>query len=257
LAAITEPTVLDFQIGIAQRSAYTLRVTTHGKSAHTTSIGKMRGINAVIKMSKVISSLENFKFKPVKLDKSIRSLFDDDRTCFMNIGPIKGGTERNMVPDLCELLLDVRALPGKNVTAVISEIKQRLNKLRAKDRELKVDVENRPTGTIQDAYALSVNHPLVRAASKHLNNVLDIKAELAAENGWTDGSILANEAHIPTIVCGPTGFPIYSPDEYVELDSEYFNGLKFYCSFAIDICGNKKSDFEQKYEPLQSSSKRS
>lgn len=108
LAGIVVPEPTDFAVVTAHRGLFWLRITTRGRSVHSST--PERGVNAIGLMKQVLDELERYQVPgephPV-LGK-----------CSMSINTIAGGEAMNVVPDRCTLGVDVRTLPGQSHDAI-------------------------------------------------------------------------------------------------------------------------------------------
>lgn len=108
---------LDFEIGRKTGAVVRSRagvgryfVTVHGKAAHA-GMDHGAGVNAIVGMAKVVEQLS--------------ALSNPTRGTTVNVGTIRGGEKRNIVPDLCKIEVDVRVLTldeGARVDAAVREI---------------------------------------------------------------------------------------------------------------------------------------
>ena len=115
--AVGRDICLDFEIG--RRSGAVVRsragvgrffVTVHGKSAHA-GMDHSSGVNAIVGLAKII--LE------------ISALGDPAKGTTVNVGVVKGGTKRNIVPDHAKAEIDVRVLTadeGARIEATVARI---------------------------------------------------------------------------------------------------------------------------------------
>jgi acetylornithine deacetylase len=117
---IGEPTEL--RVVRMHKGHLKLTVRVHGRSAH--SGYPHLGHNAIERAGRVVVALQ-----------SLREELDDERTddsphfepvpwVPLNLGQIRGGTAINIVPDLCEIDLGVRLLPGMDATRMTRRIEQ-------------------------------------------------------------------------------------------------------------------------------------
>ena len=72
----------------------TIKLITHGKSAHA-GLDPDKGVNAIYAMSSIIEKLRDF-YKNI------------DKETLISVGTINGGTRSNVVPDYCEIGIDLR-----------------------------------------------------------------------------------------------------------------------------------------------------
>ncbi len=108
---------LDFEIGRKSGAVVRSRagvgryfVTVHGKSAHA-GMDHADGVNAIVGMARIIGQLT--------------ALGDSKSGTTVNVGTIRGGTKRNIVPDQCKIEVDVRVLTtaeGKRIDSAVQQI---------------------------------------------------------------------------------------------------------------------------------------
>lgn len=93
------------EISIGARGWLRLKITTLGKSAHTGSRTN-KGINAIHSMGKVINMIYS-----LNLGSRTEPFFEFGSS--LNVSQINGGIAINIVPDKCEIKLDIRLLPSQ------------------------------------------------------------------------------------------------------------------------------------------------
>ncbi len=192
--AITgEPTNL--HIGIQAKGVLAMRVEVSGRSAHGST--PWLGDSAVLKAIDVFRQIEAMPFA-----RESSELFDRPS---INLGRIEGGDAFNKVPDHCEMVVDVRYLPGQDPGAILAQI-----------RALP-DVTVTQTLTRAPAHVSRTN-PYVRALRDALGRTLDDEPLSVGRDGASD-AISFLEAGIPAVEFGPTGGGHHGPDEWVSLGS--------------------------------------
>ena len=94
VAIVGEPTGM--QPAVAEKGLMVIDVTAHGKSGHA---ARGEGINAIYQVVDDLCWLRSYRFKRVSqfLGPTV-----------MNVTVIKAGTQHNVVPDTCEMIVDVR-----------------------------------------------------------------------------------------------------------------------------------------------------
>ena len=107
---------LDFEIGRKTGAVVRSRagvgryfITVHGKSAHA-GMDHSAGVNAIVGMAKIIEKLA--------------TLSNPDKGTTLNVGTIRGGTKRNIVPDQCKIEVDVRVLTTAEGARIDSEVRK-------------------------------------------------------------------------------------------------------------------------------------
>jgi len=111
---IGEPTNLN--VGYAEKGLVFLQVETRGKAAH----GAMPhlGENAILKMMKVLRTLETFK-------DTVQHPQLGGVT--INIGTISGGEKVNVVADKCTAMIDVRFPPPHTVKSIYEALSKHMH----------------------------------------------------------------------------------------------------------------------------------
>ncbi len=192
--AITgEPTNL--HIGIEAKGVLAMRVEVRGRSAHGST--PWLGDSAVLKAFDVFRQIEAMPFA-----RESSELFDRPS---INLGRIEGGDVFNKVPDRCEMVVDVRYLPGQDPGAILAQV-----------RALP-DVTVTRTLTRAPAHVSRTN-PYVRALREAVGRGTDGEAMSVGRDGASD-AISFIEAGIPAVEFGPVGAGHHGPDEWVSIAS--------------------------------------
>jgi succinyl-diaminopimelate desuccinylase len=192
--AITgEPTNL--HIGVEAKGVLAMRIEVRGRSAHGST--PWLGDSAVLKALDIFRQIEAMPFA-----RESSELFDRPS---INLGRIAGGDAFNKVPDRCEMVVDIRYLPGQDPGAILAEI-----------RALP-DVTVTRTLTRAPAQVARTN-PYVRALREAVARTLEDEALSIGRDGASD-AISFLEAGIPAVEFGPVGGGHHGPDEWVSLAS--------------------------------------
>ncbi len=109
-AVVGEPTEL--HPCLAQKGMLQLLVVAHGRTAHAARAHL--GENAIFKMARTLARLEGHTF--ARTDPYLGSPT-------LTVTTIEGGTARNVVPDRCEAILDVRSVPVYTHEALFEEVR--------------------------------------------------------------------------------------------------------------------------------------
>ncbi len=191
-----EPALPGGALAIARKGSGQFKVEVTGKSAHA---GREfeKGVNAVYAMARTLTAIEGFS--------------DLERGVTVNIGPIKGGTATNVVPDFCEAWGNAR-FPDQEAAESLEQ------KLIALERQgipgVKVHRSfNRPAKPeTPEVRRLAM---LAREEAERLGQTLPFEFT----GGVCDGNVL-QAAGLPTIdTMGVRGGGLHTHDEWVELDS--------------------------------------
>ncbi len=184
------------------------RIITEGHSAH----GSMpeNGVNAIHKMARVVDEL-NGSFRKLLEHAAPGDKYLTPST--INIGKIDGGTQPNIVPDHCELEVDIRYLPM--LTDEIEDI-------------LREFIEAQEPGTKVERIFFS--HALDNeAADEMIVRLLTLpnEPELVGASWFCDGAVLASKG-LPAVAAGPGDIAqAHTADEFIAVD-ELERGVEFY-----------------------------
>ncbi len=199
IAGVVIPEPTDFEVVTAHRGMLWLKVSTKGKSAHGST--PELGVNAIASMKTLLDELDNYKirFKPHKLLGG----------CSMSVNTIAGGKEINVVPDKCEIKIDIRTLPGQNCQEIISDFEKIFAKLKQKNPQFEASVS-----VVREVGALETD------------NSCDFVKEFCSVVGaggtkavgfTTDGPHFVGFG-APVVIFGPGKSEVcHKPDEYIEI----------------------------------------
>lgn len=193
-AVVGEPTGL--KAAVAQKGLLLLKIVAQGRSAHAAHGG---GINAVEAAARDVLALSQLGFGREHPTLGKTSL---------HVTQIAGGDRHNMIPDRCELVVDIRTTPAVSPDEIIALVRRTVSG--------EVVVRSNRLGTVET----DPSHPIVRAA-------------LAANPaGRAYGSPTLSDwvflKGIPTVKAGPGDSKrSHTPDEYLEV-AELQAGVDFY-----------------------------
>jgi len=203
-AIVGEPTQM--QPVVAHCGVVRWKILTHGLAAHSSD--PTRGRSAIGMMVRVIDAIEE------RYTARLEAAHPLTGPARCSITMIHGGTAVNVVPDLCEIVLDRRVVPGEDPATVLPEVRRVLDALRAEDPSL--------------AYSMDepfIDRPLSPAGGEAWTQwVCAVLGEMGMPNepqgvGYgSDGSTLA-EAGIPVVLVGPGDIAqAHSEAEYLEVE---------------------------------------
>lgn len=200
-ALIGEPT--DMRVLRMHPGHITLRVLTHGRSAHSSKPD--RGASAISAMGRVLGMLEALAVE-LQGQRRFEDLLERPWVT-MNPGVVRGGAAVNMVADLCELWMGYRPLPGDDPLALAEEIRRRLVELPL------------PAGTRAEVEVLRETPAMLTPEGIPLQGLLcahAAEARLGAASFATDGGNFA-ALGIRSLIFGPGSIDVaHQPDEYIE-----------------------------------------
>ncbi len=168
---------------VGHKGALYLKVSASGKTAHS-SMPEL-GDNAIYKVARAITKVENFQFHADK----------DDLHGFptVNVGLVNGGKNLNSVPDHAEFTIDIRS------TSKVShpEILQRLSRQLGEDVSIEKLVGLMPVGTNESSPFVQLVYKVCGVDSAECEHKKSLPYV-------TDGSVLQKLYDgVPTIILGP------------------------------------------------------
>lgn len=199
LAIVGEPTEL--KVVTAHKGSIWLRLETRGKAAHGSrpELGK----NAVHEMARIVDLLETKYATQLKNKK--HSLLGH---ATISVGSMHGGTQPNIVPDLCVATADRRTLPGETEAGVRREIEILLKK-----NGLKVIL-----GKTKVLSGLPMETNIKLPLVQQLFRIVKQKNAVGVDY-FCDASVLA-QGGIPSVVFGPGDIAqAHTVDEWISLAS--------------------------------------
>ena len=162
------------------------------------------GRNAVHAMSRVVEWLETDYAALLK--KKRHPLLG---TATVNVGTIHGGTQPNIVPDLCEISIDRRTIPGETHLGVIRELRALL-KARGLVAELVDDKSTAPCWPMETDATLPLVQTFMAGAKQR--SALGV-------HYFSDASVFAHGG-TPAVLFGPGDIAqAHTADEWISLRS--------------------------------------
>ena len=195
LAIVGEPTRL--KIVTAHKGSLWLALETRGKAAHGSRPDL--GRNAVHEMARVVCLLETDYAR--RLRQKRHPVLGH---ATVSVGVIAGGTQPNIVPDLCRASVDRRTLPGETERSVRAELMALF-----RSRKLRVKISSEKQSA---CWPMETDARL--ALVRRLFGVAGQK-KAAGVDYFCDASVLAR-AGIPSVVFGPGDIAqAHTPEEWV------------------------------------------
>jgi len=201
-AVIGEPT--NMVPVTAHKGHLTEAIRITGKSGHSSN--PAAGINAIEVMHDVITELR-------VVQQEFRERYHDSTFVVpyptLNFGAIHGGDAANRICACCELHLDMRPLPGMNISDLYGIIDQRLTEVKAKyPGAICLEHMHEPI----PGYRCEPDSKIVQLAQQLTGN----QAEPA--NYCTEAPFV-QELGCQTIIMGPGSIAqAHQPDEYIRID---------------------------------------
>ena len=203
-AVVTEPTDLD--VAVAHKGFQWIEIETRGRAAHGSR--PLDGRDAIMRMGRILSRLES-------LDRQLQAQPAHPLlgTASLHASIIAGGAEMSRYPDRCTLQVERRTLPGEPAGAGLHEAVAILDRLRRDDWELEGDAR---LVFGRDPYEIDRSHMLPAALTRVATSV-GCQPRQVGMTFWTDAAILG-AAGIPSVLFGPGGAGLHTPDEYVQVE---------------------------------------
>lgn len=202
---VGEPT--DLKTVFTHKGSSWITLKAHGKSVHAST--PHLGVNAIDRAYEVIQALKQ-RFQIAKASAPHPVLGE----ATLNVGTIVGGSKINIVPDHCEVCIDIRTVPGLDLESL-------LEMLRAQFPEVEI------SATHSSPLYTDPEHPLVK--------------QLAACGGdgvpapwFCDAASFAAKG-IPAVAVGPGSIAqAHTCDEWISVE-DLEAGVKFFAAFLRQL----------------------
>lgn len=205
---VGEPTGME--VVVAHKTKRSLRVTVNGKAAHS-SLAPL-AVNAVEYAARLVVFIREIGER-LRREGPLDPDFDIAHTT-AHTGIFNGGTQLNIVPELCVFDFEFRALPAVDVDALVEEVKTYARDV------LEVQMHAIAPETSIQFEAIS-GFPGLETPPD--SDVIGLVKSLAGKNHHTKVAYgteagLFSQAEIPTAICGPGHIAqAHKPDEFVEI----------------------------------------
>lgn len=173
---------------IGHRGMCFVEAMVRGRATHASTGG---GVNAIAAMVRVLSRLEG-----IELTHTRHPLLGAPTIAVGTM--ISGGSNANVIPDLCRATLDVRKVPGMTDESVLADIEARLASAHVSDKvtfEITASVEPSVTNADDPIVTISAD-----AFTEQFGRAPEIRGMAATTDGWW----FRNRRGIPTVMAlGP------------------------------------------------------
>jgi len=188
-----------------------LYLTTVGKAAHASD--PQAGVNAICAMADVISVLRE-EIAPLITGHQHPLL----GASTMSIGTIQGGSKTNIVPDRCEMSVDIRTVPGQITPAFLSAIEAAL-------------LAACPALQIKMAHSAPLytdpDHPILRLLAQG-------GAQCVGAPWFCDAAVFARHG-VPAIAMGPGSIAqAHTEDEWLAI-ADLEEGARLFANFIRSL----------------------
>jgi len=219
IALIGEATNLNLSLGC--RGRIVVDISVKGKSSHAANPSE--GINAIVKMSKMIDAIDN-------MEMSTHKILGPTTQTITNITCQPG--QLNMVPSLCSISIDRRIAPGDTMEKTKAEFDAIIEQLKASDPEFDADVE---TGKSAPPGYQPPQESVIKSLQESAKYVLGRSPKISHYLFGTDGSYLSGVSNIPWFGFGPGDEAnAHSVNDHVKID-DLIAASKVYAMFIIDL----------------------
>lgn len=186
---VTEPT--GFEIVVQEKGLLHLALSTKGVAAHASM--PILGDNAITKMMALLAKTKDLQ----RIPKNPTAVMT------MCVDTIKGGTRINVIPDECEVEIDIRYPPHLNTRSVLKLLRDRMGR---DGYKIKILHELDPVGTDSKLPAVQT-----------LKNTIGSKAKITSVPYATE-MVMFKDTNKVLMVCGP-GDPniCHCNDEWVDV----------------------------------------
>ncbi len=203
-AIVTEPTRL--AVMPAHKGFLWVRAVFEGRAAHGSRPDL--GIDAIRHAALYVSALDDYGDQLTS--RPAHPLLKHGS---VHAGTIQGGSAASVYPDLCEIVLERRTMPGEKPEKVLQEFQRILDELSEREEDLSASLEQmleRPGTEVPEDSRLVQG--LLEAGQGH-----GIPPVVEGMTAWVDAALL-NEIGIPAVCYGPGDIAqAHSADEWVEL----------------------------------------
>ena len=210
MAIIGEPTGMRPFIG--HKGGLELVAEIRGSAGHASD---PRGkVNAIYYAAQLIGYIEQIANQLADAPVTV-SPFDPPYTT-LSVGHIEGGEARNIIPDYCRFLWEIRPLPSDNAYEILADIKAYIaDVLEPEMQRVSADAEISIT---EISWCPGMDARAGSSAASLIARLWTNEAPSVVSFG-TDGGHY-QQAGMETIVFGPGGMDeMHQPDEFIEVDA--------------------------------------
>jgi acetylornithine deacetylase/succinyl-diaminopimelate desuccinylase-like protein len=219
VALIGEATNLD--LNLACRGRIVVDLTVRGRSAHAANANE--GINAIVKMSKVIDAIQRMKLTD-------HEFFGPTTQTITNILCQPGIL--NIVPNRCSISIDRRISPGDSLEKTKAEFQALIDQLKRGDPEFDADVE---TGKFSIPGYRPPEESVIKLLQESAQYVLQKRPRLSHYIFGTDGSYISGVAGIPWFGFGPGNeVNAHTVNDHIKIE-DLVIASKVYAMFIVDL----------------------
>ena len=173
----------------SMKGSASLNITVQGKIAHAANPNN--GVNANLKMSKLLLALSHTKFK------FKRSRFLTPPSIAAGT-VVQGGEKSNVIPGKCTSSSDIRYLPGMTEQTLRRDIDRVINQVKKSDKKLRLSYDLKLGN--HRAVEIGEEQPVMQKARDMIRKVTGYKPRIMGGYGATDASFLILDGKIPALI---------------------------------------------------------
>ena len=233
-------------VDIGEKGFLWFKALVLGEPGHG-SLAPFVGDNAILKAYKVIEQIMKLREIDVDQPEDIKPVIDSSARMVdtilkkdgvgivlkkptVNVGVIHGGVKSNVVPDKCEISLDIRLPIGLSSEEGIQRLKNLIKEFE-KDIDIIELVAHSPNYT-------SPSSEIVKIVFNNAKSVLGHEPKLFVDYATSDARHLRDKG-IPSLHYGPTVFNAHGYNEKVKVD-DIITVSKVYLGVIMDFLGTTK-----------------
>ena len=133
----------------------------------------------------------------------------------LHVGVMRGGVSVNIVPNRCELEIELRHLPGDDTSAIFDNLRREARRIEQEARRVAPEA----------AVELKLTHAYPGLDTPGKSDAVRLIQALTGNNSTikvaygTEGGLFEQYLGVPTVVCGPGSITqAHKPDEFVTID---------------------------------------
>jgi LysW-gamma-L-lysine carboxypeptidase len=237
-AIFAEPSGLE-KIVFGYKGIVTVKVAVETPSGH--SAAPWLFDNAIEKAMEFWRQIRKLHLREEKL----KSRFYSITSCLTGI---KGGnSSASFIPSHCEIVVQLRIPPQLTPEVVFEEVKRRIDRYKATNPKVKVNVEMVDVARAFEADRRSV---IVRALAWGIRKTTLNYASFSRKTGTGDMNVLGNALKIPVVTYGPGDSRLdHTPNEHIDIQ-EYLKSIE-----VLKKTLKKLPDFVKKQKTRQQTTK--
>ncbi len=235
---IAEPTGMNI-IEVGEKGTLWMKITIYGKPAHG-SLSPYAGESAILKAADLIKELLSITELQPKIPEDMKPAIEESKEvaeqlikikgigrildhATINFGIIKGGTKINMIPEKCELEIDIRVPIGMTSEELAAYVEKIVSKYGGETSYLeRSDVNYTPPAS-----------EIVKLAVENIGQMIGVKPKLLVQWASSDARFYRGRG-VPTIHYGPAEMEaIHGYNEKVKAE-DIVKACRVYAGIAVD-----------------------